>query len=220
MQEISQRVLGHRDGRLDPLGRRAFLAQMQLRHLRLDDLRAARVAVLLPDLAQLVCDDLEHQLLRVEDRLEALDRLERTLQAQREFTADAAHELIDEQYALARRLIEENRDKVEAMAKALLDLETIDAEQIDDIMAGKPPRPPKSTSSTPPTGKSASGGVEGAVEGVANGVEGTVEGVAGAVDGALGAVGDAAGAAGGAYAQRRGQRVPGPAVCPTGCRRR
>jgi cell division protease FtsH len=51
--------------------------------------------------------------------------------------------IIDEQYALARRLIEENRDKIEAMAKALLEWETIDADQIDDIMAGKPPRPPK-----------------------------------------------------------------------------
>ncbi len=51
--------------------------------------------------------------------------------------------IVDEQYALARRLIEENRDKMEAMAKALLEWETIDAEQIEDIMAGKPPRPPK-----------------------------------------------------------------------------
>ena len=51
--------------------------------------------------------------------------------------------IIDEQYALARRLLEENRDKVEAMAAALLELETIDADQIDDIMAGLPPRPPK-----------------------------------------------------------------------------
>ncbi|MFN6961840.1 MAG: cell division protein FtsH, partial [Rhodocyclaceae bacterium] len=54
--------------------------------------------------------------------------------------------IIDEQYALARRLLEENRDKVEAMAKALLEWETIDAEQIDDIMAGRPPRPPKPSS--------------------------------------------------------------------------
>src|SRR5207247_2989089 len=37
------------------------------------------------------------------------------------------------------------RDKVEAMAKALLELETIDAEQIQDIMDGRPPRPPKPT---------------------------------------------------------------------------
>ncbi|AXS80541.1 ATP-dependent zinc metalloprotease FtsH [Dechloromonas sp. HYN0024] len=57
--------------------------------------------------------------------------------------------LIDEQYALARRLLEENRDKVEAMTKALLEWETIDAEQIDDIMAGKSPRPPKPSQSTP-----------------------------------------------------------------------
>jgi len=47
------------------------------------------------------------------------------------------------QYRLARKLLEDNRDKVEAMAKALLEWETIDADQINDIMAGKPPRPPK-----------------------------------------------------------------------------
>jgi cell division protease FtsH len=68
--------------------------------------------------------------------------------------------IIDEQYALARRLLEENRDKVEAMAKALLEWETIDAEQIDDIMAGRPPRPPKPSSTTsakPSTGDSTTG---------------------------------------------------------------
>ncbi len=54
--------------------------------------------------------------------------------------------IIDDQYALARRLLDENRDKVEAMTKALMELETIDADQIDDIMSGKPPRPPKQTS--------------------------------------------------------------------------
>jgi cell division protease FtsH len=57
--------------------------------------------------------------------------------------------IIDEQYSLARRMLEENRDKVEAMAKALLELETIDADQINDIMAGLPPRPPK-PAQTPP----------------------------------------------------------------------
>jgi cell division protease FtsH len=54
--------------------------------------------------------------------------------------------IIDEQYALARKLLEENRDKVEAMTAALLELETIDADQINDIMDGKPPRPPKAPS--------------------------------------------------------------------------
>ena len=57
--------------------------------------------------------------------------------------------IIDEQYALAKRLLEENRDKVEAMTQALLEWETIDAEQINDIMAGKPPRPPQAPGSTP-----------------------------------------------------------------------
>jgi len=56
--------------------------------------------------------------------------------------------IIDQQYALARGLIEANRDKIEAMTKALLEWETIDADQINDIMAGNPPRPPKPTQSS------------------------------------------------------------------------
>jgi len=51
--------------------------------------------------------------------------------------------IIDQQYALARGLIEANKDKVEAMTKALLEWETLDAEQINDIMDGNPPRQPK-----------------------------------------------------------------------------
>jgi cell division protease FtsH len=51
--------------------------------------------------------------------------------------------IIDEQYSIARRLIEENADKMHAMAGALLEWETIDGDQIQDIMSGKPPRPPK-----------------------------------------------------------------------------
>jgi cell division protease FtsH len=51
--------------------------------------------------------------------------------------------ILDEQYGLARRLLEENSDKVEAMTAALLEWETIDADQINDIMEGKPPRAPK-----------------------------------------------------------------------------
>jgi len=51
--------------------------------------------------------------------------------------------IIDGQYGLARRLILDNRDTVETMAKALLEWETIDADQIGDIMEGRPPRPPK-----------------------------------------------------------------------------
>jgi len=51
--------------------------------------------------------------------------------------------LIDSQYALARSILEQNRDKVEAMVAALLEWETLDAEQITDIMEGRPPRSPK-----------------------------------------------------------------------------
>jgi cell division protease FtsH len=58
--------------------------------------------------------------------------------------------IIDEQYGLARRMIEDNRDKVEAMTKALMEWETIDAEQVNDIMAGRSPRPPKPAPSAPP----------------------------------------------------------------------
>ena len=51
--------------------------------------------------------------------------------------------IIDEQYALARKLIEDNRAKVEAMAQALLEWETLDTDQIEDVMQGRLPRPPK-----------------------------------------------------------------------------
>src|SRR5438876_3332610 len=54
--------------------------------------------------------------------------------------------IIDEQYALARKLIEDNNDKVEAMAQALLEWETLDTDQIEDVMQGRLPRPPKPTS--------------------------------------------------------------------------
>jgi cell division protease FtsH len=53
--------------------------------------------------------------------------------------------ILDVQYALAKKLLEENRDKVEAMAKALLEWETIDSDQVTDIMDGKEPRLPKDT---------------------------------------------------------------------------
>jgi cell division protease FtsH len=63
--------------------------------------------------------------------------------------------IIDEQYARARKIIEDSRDKVEVMTRALLEWETLNADQIEDIMTGNPPRPPEGTS--PPR---ASGGSE------------------------------------------------------------
>ncbi len=68
--------------------------------------------------------------------------------------------IIDEQYAQARKLIEDNREKIHAMAKALLEWETIDSDQLDDIIAGKPPRPPKDWTPRAPSsgGDDSSGG--------------------------------------------------------------
>ena len=51
--------------------------------------------------------------------------------------------IIDECYGTAKRLLQENRDKLDAMAEALMKYETIDAEQIEDIMNGLAPREPK-----------------------------------------------------------------------------
>lgn len=73
--------------------------------------------------------------------------------------------IIDERYAVAHKLIVDNSDKIHAMAKALLEYETIDAEQIEDIMAGKDPRPPKEwTPRTPSSGGGDGGGGSAAVE--------------------------------------------------------
>jgi len=69
--------------------------------------------------------------------------------------------IIDQQYTLARKLIEDNRAKVEALAAALLEWETLDSEQIGDIMAGNAPRPPKQPSPPSSTG-TPSGGPQGA----------------------------------------------------------
>ncbi|MCB1912841.1 MAG: ATP-dependent metallopeptidase FtsH/Yme1/Tma family protein [Zoogloeaceae bacterium] len=68
--------------------------------------------------------------------------------------------IIDQQYSLARNLIEESRDKIEAMTAALLEWETLDADQINDIMDGNPPRPPKPTSQQPKRPNDSSSGPE------------------------------------------------------------
>ena len=67
--------------------------------------------------------------------------------------------IIDEQYALARNLIETHSDKMHAMAKALLEWETIDSEQLDAIMEGREPQPPKDfVPRVPPRNDGGSGG--------------------------------------------------------------
>jgi cell division protease FtsH len=51
--------------------------------------------------------------------------------------------IIDRNYGRARTILDENLDKLHAMAEALIKFETIDAGQIDDIMAGRAPRLPR-----------------------------------------------------------------------------
>ncbi len=61
---------------------------------------------------------------------------------------EEVRKIIDECYAKAQKLLEDNVDKLHAMARALMLYETIDAPQIDDIMAGREPREPADWSGT------------------------------------------------------------------------
>uniref|UniRef100_UPI0028A28BCC ATP-dependent zinc metalloprotease FtsH n=2 Tax=Pseudomonadaceae TaxID=135621 RepID=UPI0028A28BCC len=51
--------------------------------------------------------------------------------------------IIDHCYGTAKQILTDNRDKLDVMAEALMKYETIDAPQIDDIMAGRTPREPR-----------------------------------------------------------------------------
>ncbi len=64
-------------------------------------------------------------------------------------------DIIDQCYATAKQILLDNRDKLEQMAMALMKYETIDSDQIDDIMNGREPREPKDWSGGGSTGKPA-----------------------------------------------------------------
>ena len=66
--------------------------------------------------------------------------------------------IIDAQYDKAKRLLDDNRDKVEVMTKALLEWETIGEAQIDEIMSGKKPTPPEDPPKPPPAASNKRGG--------------------------------------------------------------
>ena len=59
--------------------------------------------------------------------------------------------IIDSCYEKARNILIDNRDKLDAMVDALLEYETIDRPQIDDIMAGRTPSPPSNWNDDPPS---------------------------------------------------------------------
>ena len=79
--------------------------------------------------------------------------------------------IIDEQYAVSTKILKDNADKVEAMTAALMEYETIDADQISDIMAGRPVRAIK-TYNTPGGGGDSTPGAA-ASAGDASGSEAT-----------------------------------------------
>ena len=58
--------------------------------------------------------------------------------------------IIDSCYATAKTILGENRGKLDMMAEALLEYETIERAQIDDIMAGRKPNPPESWDDSDP----------------------------------------------------------------------
>jgi len=61
--------------------------------------------------------------------------------------------IINDQYTSAKEIIETHRDKVETMAHALMEWETLDADQIDAVMEGRDPAPPSSSSGGSQSGK-------------------------------------------------------------------
>jgi len=76
--------------------------------------------------------------------------LGRSVTRHKNVSDDTAHAIdeeirafIDRNYARAEQILKDNIDKLHAMAAALMKYETIDKQQIDDIMAGKKPRPPE-----------------------------------------------------------------------------
>ena len=74
--------------------------------------------------------------------------------------------IIDKSYERAENLLKTNLDKLNTMADALLKYETIDAPQIDDIMAGAEPREPKgwSEDNIPPSNTDTKSSIKGPAE--------------------------------------------------------
>jgi cell division protease FtsH len=84
--------------------------------------------------------------------------------------------IIDRNYQRSNRILTEHRTKLDAMADALIRYETIDSEQIQDIMQGREPRPPAEWTDSGPTRGSGKGAGAATPESVAEG--GTIGGPA------------------------------------------
>jgi cell division protease FtsH len=77
---------------------------------------------------------------------------------------DEIRNIIDSCYAEARRLLEENKDKLHTMAAALIEYETLSPDQIRDIMAGAKPRAPSEPPSARPPASSGEAPIGGPAE--------------------------------------------------------
>ena len=108
--------------------------------------------------------------------------LGRSVTQHKNVSDDTAHTIdeeirsfIDRNYERANTILNENMEKLHIMAEALIKYETIDTDQINDIMEGKEPQPPKdwsdqddSDSGAKPSGESpASDDVSGTIGGPA-----------------------------------------------------
>jgi cell division protease FtsH len=88
--------------------------------------------------------------------------LGRSVTQHKALSDDTAHAIdeevrafIDRNYDRARQILEDHTDRLHAMADALMKYETIDSDQIRDIMEGRDPRPPKQwgdDATQPPSG--------------------------------------------------------------------
>ena len=65
--------------------------------------------------------------------------------------------IVDEAYGTARAILTGNLDRLHAMAAALMQYETLDADQIDDLMSGREVRPPADWNDSDPTGTPSAG---------------------------------------------------------------
>ncbi len=91
--------------------------------------------------------------------------LGREMSTQRNVSPDTAEKvekevsrIIIEQYGRARSIVEDNRAKIEVMAHSLLEWETLNSSQVDEIMAGKDPTPPQAVpDKTPPSDSKSDG---------------------------------------------------------------
>jgi cell division protease FtsH len=100
--------------------------------------------------------------LRVYGEKQELVFLGREISEQRDYS-DAIAEKIDQEvrkiidaaYETAYALLSQNKDKLTLVAQTLLEVETLDAAQLADLMEGQDPTPPRSKSGVPPTPKAA-----------------------------------------------------------------